>query len=383
MVSVGDGENACLLADRQKLKLKCELLETIGTTYNHLNEPIQAEAVCQLLNKGNSREERNAQSKILKSLLMQEISKGDFEEATLYFERLSPITEPENLLVTLAFLVRKYIKKYPAEKARTVAFLQKELPSLLKKLSKDNRVHFKEFLNPNVLFLLSLVCQIGEITQAHELMDQVIRAIMCIGPGARSFVAFCRYNIFSLLCEIGRGAEAQRMVIRSITELREECPQDRRFFKLLFEYKIFATLCKIGNFDKAIELLQSMPADVFVERFHFINKHNKALKELAQQWLILSMDIAQKMSFVMEKLGELEKPAVQAYMKSACKESVNKVLQILGLLVKDSYQQELIEMVQGWQPGESLDLALFTKEDSTSSSSIGSRRSSGSTDSSD
>ena len=124
----------------------------------------------------------------------------------------------------------------------------------------------------------------------------------------------------------------------------------------------------MGSLDKAAELLQSMPADLSLDE-HYVEKHNKALKKLAQQRLTIIMVDAQKMSFVMAALGEHEKPAVQEYMKSACQEHVNKVLQILGMLVEDPYQQELIEMVQGWKPGDILDLALFTKTHPASSDS--------------
>ena len=85
MVEVGDGENACWLANSQQPKLKSKLLQKIGTTYAKLNQPIHAEAIYKLLNTSNTKQEKKAQSQILKKLLLKEVDKGNFEEAILYF----------------------------------------------------------------------------------------------------------------------------------------------------------------------------------------------------------------------------------------------------------------------------------------------------------
>ncbi len=78
---------------------------------------------------------------------------------------------------------------------------------------------------------------------------------------------------------------------------------------------------------------------------------------------------AQKMLTIMPSLEGLEKPTPQKYLyiKSTCQEHLNKVLQFLGMLVKDPYQQELLKIVQRWTPGDMPELTLFTQTPPTSS----------------
>ena len=93
--------------------------------------------------------------------------------------------------------------------------------------------------------------------------------------------------------------------------------------------------------DKAVQLFQGMPADVCVSNY-WKDKHNIDLKKIVQKQMTVIIETSKSDG-------------------SVSPGSINKVLQILGMLLRDEKQQELIEMVQSWQPGDELDLSLIHK----------------------
>ena len=143
------------------------------------------------------------------------------------FEHLRPIIKPKEQLQVLEDLVRAYIQKYSSEKAQVL--LQKELPPLLKALSKDHSAHSR-FFSGDVFSFISLLCETGDLKQAQRLMSQGIKALKDRYGGRELFEKLCKHKVFPLLCKMGQVEKAEKLMDKAIATFRKRHKKRREIF---------------------------------------------------------------------------------------------------------------------------------------------------------
>ncbi len=449
LVALGDDESACRLANSQEQELKIELLQKIGITYARFNRAEHVKPILELLDKEGTEKAIKSQSKILKALALKEFCKGNFEGALHYFESLRPFTKArEQLLILNDLAVTSTFETHLDKKETMHALLQKELPNLLQELSKDTAA-YQGFFSNEAFSLISLLCQMEEVEQAQGLMDQALLFLVPKKEKNAEFITqliqyqvfllLCRmgraptaqklmdqaieiiwqmshkhpelfamrilgYKIPSLLCKIGDPAKAEKLVVSLINRLRE-FSSEKEFFKIILNGNLLLFFCETGQIAKARELMEQAIAALrrgypgtneffqhLVKRQIFVNlcamgdideaerlfarmpdsnnvlyslKHNEGLKRLARKLL--------------------EDMITAGATSQEGRDSLDKVVRILGMLIRDPNKYDLIEAVSNWKEGDELPLCFYTqsREDSLQYFAASSSSSSSSSDSSD